>query len=424
MAAKGEWVEQIDKRTCNAKSFVGSGDPRKHSVDVAIGAIHYQETPNVKGSPWLDIDTRVSKDGKVNKSPYDLEVYLSGMPGFHYVSKESGEFHVRLRAARMPNLARATDILPIIPKPKIEGNKVIWRDIYPDTDLILLADNTQVHLERLIKSPKAPLEFDIDIDERKVGVAKLRPLMPARDANGQLLVMQNEKIAGGRRERLKLEVLAEEGVKPEPIAYPILDSTVVDEVVSGGDDDAYEDGAGGFYRVVNYIVIDSNTNTGIADYRCGGARFRTVNVPNASVIDTAYGRFWGASGAHDDANMKIYGNAVDDAVDFLADASIIGRARTTDFASYVQDGVYVGGYRNGPEMKAVIQELVNRPLWVANNDMVLLYIANSDMTKTYWVTSFKLVGSAWALRLHIEWSPPPVAGGAGMAAKLVGAGLI
>ena len=152
--------EVIEKRTRSSKThYLGGGS---YSWDGIIGTIHYKDNPQDEAEQWKDIDTAIVT-GKVNKAPYDLDIYLTGMPGFHYKSKESGEFDIRLRCAR--NTKGRTLRPDMKVKPKVEGNRVIWENIYPNTDVILEVQNTRVSLKRLIKSDKAPLEFDIDIQE-------------------------------------------------------------------------------------------------------------------------------------------------------------------------------------------------------------------------------------------------------------------
>lgn len=412
------WIEQIEKRTRNGKHFLDSIDRRKHAIDVSIGSIHYKENPKSDLELWKDIDTRISEDGKVDKAPYRLEIYLSDMPGFHYTSRESGKFIVRLNKARQDK--GLPDTIPVNPhsKPVIEGSKVIWKDFYPDTDVILEAQNTQVHLKRLIKTNKAPREFDIDIQEIKAGVAKLRPLLPATDANGQRLVMEETARVGGRNERLKLEVVADEP-NPKPIVFPILDNTTIDEQVTAGDDDADENGEGTLNRTRDSVIIVSHSDPGAAQYSCGGVRFQTIPVPNGVEITTAYETIYTSGGtAYDDINCVIYGNDVDDADDFLTNANIIStvnRPRTTASVSWVQNALGGFAWVQGPEIKTIIKEIVDGLGWAVNQNMVLLHIANSDVYKECRGASYEYHAD-YGFKLHIEY---PAAGWTGKIAGVV-----
>ena len=387
--------EIFAKRTQNGKTF-DLGD-NKFALDVFTSAVHYKKYPLDKNAVWLDIDTTISEDGKVSKAPYDLEVYLTGMPEFHYVSKESGEFDVRLKAAR---ISGKTDITPIIPEPRIEGNRVIWENIYPDTDVVLTADNTQVHLKRLIKSDKAPLEFDVDITEIKSGVAKLRPLRPAKDANGQLLVMEEENIASGRRERLKLEAVEGE---LQPIVYPIWDNTTIDETVGASNDHAYSLGNDEYvYSGLAVDYLQSYTDADNLAYRCMGVRFQTINIPQGTSPTAAHVEIELYLTNYDDVNAKIYCNDVDDAVDFSSDAHVVSRTRTTEYTSWVEDSLGTG-FSSSPDIKSVLEEVFARASWVANNDLAVLFISNTDFNKNLRRDTYDQ-SSMYAAKLHIEYA--------------------
>jgi len=204
-------VELIDQRTESSKKYSLGGN--SYAIEATIGAIHYKINRNNEGELWKEIDTTISQDGLVNTAPYDLQVYLTGQPGFHYASKESGEFDVRITEARQDStsltpIARDTKVTPII-----EGNTVTWYDLYPDVDVVLTALNSGVSLNRIIKSHSAPLEYDVTVTEIENGVAQLMPIQPAIDAEGQLIKMEEKPCSNGRTETLKLEVIEDEGME-------------------------------------------------------------------------------------------------------------------------------------------------------------------------------------------------------------------
>lgn len=360
--------ELIEKRTRNSKTFHLGGN--RYAWDGTIGAIHYKEKPKDAKSPWLDIDTTIV-NGKVRKAPFDLDIFLQGLPGFHYKSKESGEFVVRINTARKDK-GKPT-VLPNIVKPRIEGNRVIWENIYPDTDVILLVQNTRVSLKRLLKSAQAPLEFDIDIQEVKSGVAKLRPLRPATDAKGQQLVMEETSIAKGRRERLKLEVIPEEEV--QPITYPILDSTTVNETVEASTDDCSRRLATSYWSLTaTYARAGASSAT---YYKYGfGMRFQTVAIEGT--IDVAYLTIDANSNATGtEVKSRISAEDVDDAPTFADSSAAFDTrwaARTAarvdwdDIASWTGDTSY-----NSPSIVSVIQEIVDRGGWASGQDIVIFW---------------------------------------------------
>ncbi len=402
--------ELLGKRTRNSKTHLIETLPdgrQRLSWDGVIGALHYRENPKDARSPWLDIDTTILPDGTVHKAPYDLQVYLDGMPGFHYSSKEEGEFDVRIREARVALEA----LNPTIPKPVIMGNLCIWNDVYPDTDIILEAEPTRVILRRILKSDKAPIEYDVDILESP-GVPKLRPLRPAIDANGQQLVMEEEPLVAGRKERLKLQVITEEAEIAQPIAYPIEDSTEVDEQVGASADDAYHRLATDYWsRAYVYDAAGAGSET-IYQYGCG-MRFQTVDIAQGTTVTTAYITFT-AKVSRDGANCltRITGEDVDDAPEFADDKDAFD-TRYNNHTTAVVDWDNIGAWAydseyNSASIVSVINEILARANWVANNDLVLFW-QDYDDRSTHAANNQRYgysydSSTAKAPKLHIEYT--------------------
>lgn len=379
--------ELIERRTRNSKTFHLGG--RKYAWSGVIGAIHYKDNPKDEAEQWKDIDTTII-DGKVRKAPYDLDVYLDGMPGLHYKSKESGEFDVRLKCAR----SAIKVIEPVIPKHRIEGNKVIWENIYPDTDVVLEAQNTRVSLKRILKSAKAPLEYDVDIQEVK-GVAKLRPLRPATDANGQQLVMEEKSITGGRTEKLRLEVLPREFIEPQSIAFPIEDSTEVDEQVGESIDDCWSWSTTGF---------DSDDATiPWRGYSSIGFRFRTVAVPQGATIDAA--KIIVSANTNDNNNFEVYIQAddADDSAVFSSGDRPKDRALTTASVTWTGQPIwYTDNWVDSPDISTVVKEVVDRPGWASDNNFSIC--TGDHAHYTYRNINTYDGDTSKAPKLHIEYT--------------------
>jgi len=362
--------ELLAKRTRNSKTFFLGKAPdgrERYAWHGTIGAIHYRDNPKAEASPWLDIDTAIDAQGKVRTAPYDLDVYLTGMAGFHYKSKDSGEFDIRLSKAREGPGGRKVIRPDMQVKPIIEGNTVRWPNLYPDTDVVLEAQNDRVILKRILKSNKAPLEYEVTVQELAEGVAQLRPVRPAVDANGQMLKMEESAIAGGRTERLKLEAVEGE---LQPIAYPIEDDTEVNEQVGASSDDYSI-----FFELNTNYVYMGNYASGPILYS-HGLRFTTLNVPKGSAISTAiltYTCEIAQSGTV--CRLKVKGEAHDDAPTFIKDVDAYwARTRTAEgtwedwdiSSAWTKDAEYTS-----PDIKGIIEEIVNRDGWVANNDLVV-----------------------------------------------------
>lgn len=362
--------ELLDKRTRNSKTFSLGG--RRYAWDGQIGAKHYKEDERGLAGPWVDIDTTI-RNGKVRAAPYDLDIRTNGLPGFWYKSKHSGEFNIALEQA-MGRKPRRSD-------PIIEGNRAIWKDVFPDFDMVLVAGTCGAKLFGILKTPNAPFEHEMLI-EKHAGRAILQAIRPAMDAAGQELGMEEILTPRGRIERLvRIE---------HKIAYPITDATTVSEQVGAQDDDAFERGDGSFDTAATLVLLQAYTDTGHRDYACVGARFQTVNVPQGATIENgAYleVEVWHTS--YDDPNLVIYGNDTDSADDFSTEADIIDtRVRTTESASWVATGVGTGWYGSAIEIKTIIKEIVDRGSWAANNHMAFMWIANTDGSEKLYFYSY------------------------------------
>ena len=272
------------KKTQLADALDGS---KRYSIISSLNYIQMRED----GGEWEDINPTLDIKGLPAKVPYELVPYLTGLPGFHYKSKQSGEFEIRLKEARTDSIS----ITPIDPKPNvkpiIKDNTITWVDLYPDVDVVLTAFNTGVSLNRIIKSPSAPLEYDVIVTEIEKGVAQLMPIKPAEDADGQLIKMEEKPTLDGRTETLKLEVLPQEGVEIKPIAYPIKDSTIIDDqpVGASADDGIARIAPEGFFTNNDYIETGSvwSGSHGFCSYM----RFLGINIPSGANIDSAYVTF-------------------------------------------------------------------------------------------------------------------------------------
>jgi len=385
--------EVVEMRTANSKThYLGSGS---YSLDSSIEVVHYREAPSNELEQWKDIDTTISKEGTVSTAPYDLEVHLTGLPGFHYTSKDSGEFDIRLREARVDSSSLVA-VAPSVSKPVVKGNQVIWYDLYPDVDIIVTANNSGVTLQRLIKSPTAPLEYDVDIQVVEEGVAQLLNLKTATDANGQDIRMDERAIDGGRTETLVLEVIGEE---QKPITYPILDATEINEYVSDGADDGY------ITRNLDYFhptkttlrvgVFSLGSNTLDAWYR-----FEGITIPQTSEVSTAYIETYeyNSQGA---ASTRIYAEDTNNPAAPTSRVDYLSKVTTTNSVEW--DGDPGGaGFHQSPSIVSVIQELVTS--YDYSNEAIQILHKADDLGGSYY-QYFRTYdhSSDEGAKIHIEY---------------------
>ena len=139
--------------------------------------------------------------------------------------------------------------------------------------------------------------------------------------------------------------------------------------ITAGSDDARED-AGTVTLTGTNITIDTTT-------RYGGLRFLGVTVPQGSTINAATLTVELPSASFDDPDVTIWANDVDSASTFTTGANNIS-SRTPTTATVVWSASSIGtGVKVSPELKTIIQEIVNRAGWVSGNAIALILKGNS-----------------------------------------------
>lgn len=157
-----------------------------------------------------------------------------------------------------------------------------------------------------------------------------------------------------------------------------------------------QDGAG-----FDQVGITASSNTAVGSRYSSGIRFTNIDIPKNAKILTAVLNLTVATTKTDDANFKLYCEAVDDAVDFTTNADVYQRALTTAFSSLVQDSLGAVPV-DLPDFASAVQEVINRSGWTKSNDLMTLLIGNSDINKSL---EFQEIDSAavWNPYITITW---------------------
>ncbi|MCB0632391.1 MAG: T9SS type A sorting domain-containing protein [Saprospiraceae bacterium] len=107
-----------------------------------------------------------------------------------------------------------------------------------------------------------------------------------------------------------------------------------------------------------------------------GMRFRNIPVPQGAVIDSAFITVWSHEDktADDVAELMIYGEATDNAATFTEDALIDARPSTISTVDWTvaEEWTLWEPYRT-PDLKAIVQELVDREGWTIGNAMAFIF---------------------------------------------------
>lgn len=116
-----------------------------------------------------------------------------------------------------------------------------------------------------------------------------------------------------------------------------------------------------------------------------GMRFRGVTIPQGAVILRAFVTGYAhADSAADECNISIKGEDVDSAAVFSTYANFMGRTRTTAAVAWDRVEHFVANTAyNTPEIKTIIQEIVDRPGWASGADLVIFLENNASDNGVY-----------------------------------------
>ena len=115
-----------------------------------------------------------------------------------------------------------------------------------------------------------------------------------------------------------------------------------------------------------------------------GARFQNVNVPNGATIQSAAITFRSSSAQSGSNGVRtLYGQAADNPTTFTTTASnLSGRTRTTASVIWNIASIYANTNFQSYLITNIVQEIVNRAGWAANNAMVILGPTTGTNTRT------------------------------------------
>ncbi|MBK8044070.1 MAG: T9SS type A sorting domain-containing protein [Haliscomenobacter sp.] len=112
-----------------------------------------------------------------------------------------------------------------------------------------------------------------------------------------------------------------------------------------------------------------------------GIRFRNIDIPKGAVIDSAYVVVFSHEGKSKDdvAKITIVGDANDNAPTFTEDSLIDKRAKTAASVLWeVKEEWKLWQPYRTPDLKAVVQEIIDRPGWTAGNALALVFLGQDQ----------------------------------------------
>jgi Bacterial Ig domain len=195
----------------------------------------------------------------------------------------------------------------------------------------------------------------------------------------------------------------------DPVAVQVNNQTtasVLDVPVRAIADDAEERASGSTY-------IDSSdlelTTDGTNVQKAVGMRFTGVTVPRNATVTKAYVQFTVDEATNNAGSLTVQGQASDTAATFVAGSgnnNVSSRPRTTASAGpwSPPQWTVVGAHgvdQRTPELKSVVQEIVNRSGWSSGNAMAIIVTGTGTRTASAFDS-----GAALAPVLHIEYTVP------------------
>jgi hypothetical protein len=172
-----------------------------------------------------------------------------------------------------------------------------------------------------------------------------------------------------------------------------------DIVVNGGEGDGEEgsDGVPSFSSSDLELVTDNDVQT-------IGLRFSALDLAQGVEVSNAYIQFTTDETGSDPTILDIQAVAEDDCEAFNRDANnISGRARTMALVEWTPESWNTIGERGEPqrtpELKELVQEVVNRPAWQANNSMCFIIDGSGKRVASAYDSDPALAPS-----LHVEYA--------------------
>ncbi|WP_372882523.1 GDSL-type esterase/lipase family protein, partial [Psychromonas sp.] len=164
------------------------------------------------------------------------------------------------------------------------------------------------------------------------------------------------------------------------IACTSVFAVTLEKRISTGNDDAEQTADGKMDRSssdIELVFDDGNQTVGL--------RFDNLGIPNGATIEQAYIQFNVDESNTNAASLEIRGEAVDSATIFTSDYFNISNRRTTSnmisWEPVAWNTVHAqGGDQRTPDLRDVIQEIINRNGWQSGNALAIIITGSGERT--------------------------------------------
>jgi len=174
--------------------------------------------------------------------------------------------------------------------------------------------------------------------------------------------------------------------------------TTVEQRVAASADDAEQAPSGS----VNITSSGLELTVNGSNNQVVGLRWTSFAIPQGATIQAAWIQFTARVANSGTCNLTFQGQADDAAATFTTGTNnVSSRARTTASAGWSPNAWAsgaAGADQRTPDLKAIVQEIVNRPGWVSGNPLAMIVTGTGTRTAQSWNGS-----SAQAALLHVEY---------------------
>jgi hypothetical protein len=357
--------EIIEARQPFTKTFdLGTGELR---MSIGQSPMHY-----LCRGRLLDIDKRPQKKGRfllVDKAPYLLQIDPD-RPAYRYCSAHRGQVATEL-------------ICDVGTPPVVEERGVVWHEIADDSDYVVRPLGWGVATYLVLRSRRAPKRWRWRVDGNR---DLLQPFVGTDALGRRIEIVQRYEgdhidieITGRATSQSVLRGAGKVHWESD-LVYPLIIDPTVNEVVPSNADDAFSTWSSsgsvfsGFNSGLTYLQVGKYDAGGSYNYRYyAGVRFTTINIPNAASITSAVLTI-DVTLEVGSPNVNVFGVASDNAAQFANPGTRIKNMTKTSASTNVTSP---GTGTEAITVTSIVQEIVNRAGWVANNAMAFGFFNNS-----------------------------------------------
>jgi hypothetical protein len=388
--------DKINELSTETSTTVWRGGAR-YTTDVSLAPINYKDNYSDPNEAWKPVDLTIV-NGHMDKAPYILDIDTATKTVRIQDKKTGAVTTIGMESVGITDVSSKGTAVT-------SGSTVTWSNISTDVDIKIMAENSAVRFQRIIKSSKASTKAAFTIDQS--GADSIKVLYKAQD-------MQSRLGAGvPLTTSLKDGILTEDidTTKSGAITYPLtIDPTLDVQLTASARDGEYNVGTGAWGNSYNNLTIgrDSADTSRLFD---SYVRFTNITgIASTATISTSYVTFRASAEAGQTGTTfyyKIYAEASDNATEVTSGANYAAKTWTTGtaqqtYAAWTANNDYQMASANTP-----IQEVINRSGWSSVSSSILLTFKNDSSSANAARKPYSYDGSAtYCAKLHIEYTNP------------------